>query len=99
MAENDLQNLIKSTPPEGTTNLQPAKGEFPGPVIIDKSVTINGQGGTIWAKKGPVLTIGAHGVTIKDLSVEITGKKSLSGSASLAIDVEPGFNPILENVS
>ncbi len=48
-------------------------GEYQGPLTVSRPCILDGAGSTLWAEHGPVLTITAPGVTIKNLRVEITG--------------------------
>jgi len=47
-------------------------GEFQGPVVITKPLTVVGKNTTIWAKKGVVIEIKSPGVTIKNIRAELT---------------------------
>ena len=70
----------------GVVTLDPPGKEFQGPLVIRRPVTINGQGGTIWAEKGPVLVIESVGVVLSELNVEVTGTEDrLSGEEACAI--------------
>lgn len=50
-------------------------GEYEGPLIITRSCVVDGGMATLWAAGGPVLTIDAPGVTIRNLRVEATGER------------------------
>lgn len=65
-----LSDIIANTPAGGTAAL-PA-GEYEGPVVIDKPVTLRGNGATVWAKHGSVIEVRSQGVTLEGLRVEIT---------------------------
>lgn len=65
-----LSDIIANTPAGGTAAL-PA-GEYEGPVVIDKPVTLRGNGATVWAKHGSVIEVRSQGVTFEGLRVEIT---------------------------
>lgn len=81
----DLNTLIGSAP-GGVLTLDPPGKEFQGPVTIRRPVTIRGQGGTIWAERGPVLVIESTGVVLENLNVEITGRdESATGEAACAL--------------
>lgn len=47
-------------------------GEYEGPLVLDRPCTVDGGNSTLWANHGPVLTVTARGVTVKDLRVEVT---------------------------
>jgi len=81
----DLNTLIGSAP-GGVLTLDPPGKEFQGPVTIRRPITIRGQGGTIWAERGPVLIIESAGVVLEHLNVEITGRdESATGEAACAL--------------
>lgn len=65
-----LSDIIANTPAGGTAAL-PA-GEYEEPVVIDKPVTLRGNGATVWAKHGSVIEVRSQGVTLEGLRVEIT---------------------------
>jgi F-box protein 11 len=94
-----IQDEFDQLKPGQTLTLNPPRGEFKGPLVIRKAVLIEGQGGTIWSAKGPVLTIASAGVTLRDLNVEITGREALEGDGACALKVEPGVAVALENVA
>lgn len=56
-------------------------GEYQGPLTVSRPCILDGAGSTLWAEHGPVLTITAPGVTIKNLRVEITGGADTNGTA------------------
>src|SRR5258708_6876591 len=66
-----FQNKLNSLPDGAALSLVP--GEFPGPVVLHRSVTLDGQGATLWARQGPVLTVAAAGVVLRNLKIEVTG--------------------------
>lgn len=74
--------------------------EYPGPISIRHSLTIDGKGATAWALRGPLITIhsGAK-VTLRELRVEVTGEQ-LPGEVEqeCAILVEPGGELHLDRV-
>lgn len=65
-----LSDIIANTPAGGTAVL-PA-GEYEGPVVIGKLLTLRGNGATVWAKHGSVISVAAQGVSLEGLRVEIT---------------------------
>lgn len=65
-----LSDIIANTPAGGTAVL-PA-GEYEGPVVIGKPLTLRGNGATVWAKHGSVISVAAQGVSLEGLRVEIT---------------------------
>ena len=100
MSADDIQSLIDSVSPGGTLRLEPPKGELEGPVVIRSPITIEGQGATIWAKKGPVLSIQEDGVVLEDLNVAITGsERKLSGQEACALVIRRGLGVTLNDVT
>ena len=58
--------------------------EFKGPLVLRRPIIIEGQGGTIWAEKGPVVQIESTGVELRDVNIEITSREAnLSGAEGL----------------
>jgi biopolymer transport protein ExbD len=97
---SDLQARLDSLRPGETLQLDPAKREHPGPLVVRAPVVIDGQGATLWAALGPVLVIEADGVTVQDLNVEVTGKEgTVEGEAACAVKVQPGLSVNLQGVS
>lgn len=74
--------------------------EYPGPFHIEKSLTVEGKGATLWALSGPLLTIkSGTKVHLKNLKVEVTGDvQAATAYKDCAIVVEPGADLKLENV-
>ncbi|MCA9031936.1 MAG: hypothetical protein KDA66_14070 [Planctomycetaceae bacterium] len=93
-----LQPLIDKTSPGGTLTLSPSGGEFEGPATISRPIKIVGDGGTIWAKAGPVLTIETPKMMLLDCNVEVTGRKA-TGAEELAILVKADNPPKLKDVT
>ncbi len=65
-----LSDIIANTPAGGTAAL-PA-GEYEGPVVISKPMTLRGSSATVWAKHGSVIVVDSQGVSLDGLRVEIT---------------------------
>src|SRR5215217_8338858 len=81
----------------GTLPLLPR--EYPGPVAIRHSLVLDGQGSTIWALNGPVISCQAAGVTLRNLRLEVTGASDTNRMENnCALKVEHGYTPRLENV-
>lgn len=94
-----LQEQVDNAKPGSVLTLPPAK-EFQGPVVIRRAITIEGQGGTIWAPEGPVVCIEADGVQLQKLNVEVTGAESnLNGEAACALVVNPDVKITLNSVT
>lgn len=84
--------------PDGET-LQLCRGEYAGPIIINKPLTLDGQGSTIWAGKGPVITVTADKVRLKDFKVHATGSAVLLAHEDrCALAITPGLSLLLERV-
>ncbi len=67
-----LQTQLNSLPNGAKLSLWPPKGEYAGPVVIDHPLILDGQGATIWALTGPVLSIQSDGVSLENLRIEVT---------------------------
>ena len=65
-----LSDII-ANPPAGGTAALPA-GEYEGPVVINKPLTLRGSSATVWSKHGSVIEVSSQGVTLEGLRVEIT---------------------------
>lgn len=89
----DLQQALLDAPLGSEVRL-PA-GEFEGPFVIERSLTIIGQGPatTLWAKSGPVVQITFPGVTLRRLAIEVTGD-----SEDVALLATDGAAPELDEV-
>lgn len=61
-------------------------GEYEGPLVVDRPCIVDGCKSTLWAPRGPVLTVSAPNVTVKNLRIEVTGI-SVGTEASSAIKV------------
>lgn len=71
--------------------------EYPGPVVLNKALVLEGGGATLWALAGPVLTVQAS-VRLRNLRIEMTGDAPASDAAACAIIVAPGGHLTVENV-
>ncbi|MFH0782130.1 MAG: hypothetical protein V2B20_09305 [Pseudomonadota bacterium] len=80
---------------EGATLLLMPR-EFLGPIIINKSISLDGQGATIWSLKGPVVSIESDGVVLRNVRIEVTGEIGLETlSDECALQVAPGRSVLL----
>lgn len=92
-----FQGSIDSLHDGETLELPPR--EFPGPVVIKRPVVIEGHGATVWALKGPVVSVESEGVVLRDLRVEVTGEETANtNEEDCAILVSPGKGILLERV-
>lgn len=80
---HELQTLLDNPPPRQVLKLIPQ--EYPGPLFINKTIILDGQGATLWAFQGPVLSIDAPAVTLKNLNIEVTGENLSTAQANCAI--------------
>ena len=97
---NELQKTIMATASGSVLALDVSRGEYEGPIVIKKPITIDGRGHSIWSKKGPVVIIRSQGVVLKNLQVEVTGKQEkLTDVESCSLAVQPDAKPTLESVT
>jgi len=93
----ELQEKFDNPPQNKTLTLVPQ--EYAGPLFITKPMTIDGQGATLWAFKGPVLHLSAPTVTLKNLNIEVTGETFNTLEEECAVCVEENVNLQCENVN
>lgn len=81
-----LQPLIDATPAGGVLRLTP--GSYAGPAVIDKPLTIDGQGRAKieGGGRGTVLTIRASGVTLRGATITGSGDSHDSIDAGVTIE-------------
>lgn len=79
----ELQSQFDNPPLGKILKLTPQ--EYPGPLTINKPLIIDGQGSTLWALKGPVLSLTSSHVAIKNLNVEVTGDAFANSEEECAI--------------
>jgi F-box protein 11 len=92
-----FQEQLDGTLRGHTVRLAPQ--EYPGPVTITSPLTLDGQNATVWALKGPVVSIYSADVTLRNLRIEVTDNSAASGSEeACAILVQSGRKVRLENV-
>ncbi len=72
----NLQAEIDKTPAGGTLTLDEGVRYIAGPVTIRQPMTLNGGNCRLWAKNGPVITIEASQVTLKNLRLEVTDSQT-----------------------
>lgn len=100
MADTDLAYRILSAKPGATIKLDPPRKEFQGPIKIHQPLIIDGQSGTIWAERGPVVIIESPNVELRNLNIEITGNEGLlSDEEACALVVRGGHKPRLQQVA
>jgi hypothetical protein len=74
--DNPLGPIIKLLPQE-----------YAGPFIINRPITLDGQGATLWALKGPVLQVLSPTLILKNLNIEVTGEAFSQVEEECAIQV------------
>src|SRR4030095_5104536 len=90
-----FQQDLDSQTDGATLKLRPR--EYPGPVVVNHPIVIEGSGSTIWALHGPVISCEADGVTLRNLRIEVTGSGA-TGNDQCALKVDPGCGVTFENV-
>ncbi|HEX2211815.1 MAG TPA: TerD family protein, partial [Longimicrobium sp.] len=93
--ETGLQRLVDGATPGGVLRL--SRNEYAGPVRVQRPLTIEGNGSTLWSRSGPVLHIGAAGVRLRNLGIEVTGSDE-SGESGVALSIAPGCAPEMHQV-
>jgi|GEM_PF-6358634 len=93
--ETGLQRLVDGAAPGSVLRL--SRNEYAGPVRVERPLTIEGNGSTLWSRSGPVLHVGAAGVRLRDLGIEVTGSDE-SGEAGVALSIAPGCAPEMHQV-
>ncbi len=91
-----LQTQLNQPPQRQILKLIPQ--EYPGPLFLNKSMIIDGQGATLWAFKGPVLHINAPTLALKNLHIEVTGEQFETLEEECAIHIENSTALHFENV-
>jgi len=88
-----LQELVVTQPTSGALELPP--GEYFGQLIIDRPLTITGQGKATWigSRSSPTIRITSAGVRLNNLMVENT-----DGIEGVAIEAVPNLALEMENV-
>lgn len=93
--DTELQRLVDAAAPGTVLDLR--RDEYPGPVRVEKPLTIQGNGSTLWSRSGPVLHVGAAGVCLRDLGIEVTGAEPAPG-ADVALSIGPACAPEMHGV-
>lgn len=99
LKELTLQERLDRTSKNTRLQLWPPDGEYQGSVVIDRPLSLDGQGATIWSFTGPVLSIQSAGVKLHNLRIEVTGEPiSCHPQKQCAISVESKRDLQLNNV-
>lgn len=95
-ADKTLQQMIDESPEHG--QLSPSPGVYAGPIVIDKSITLDGGGKvTVDAGgKGSVILIKSDGVTLSGLRLINSGESH--NDINAGVQVRGNFNVIRDNV-
>jgi len=96
-----LQRMLDVLRGGETAELEPHlfPREIKGPISIKKPITLDGCNVTLWAIKGPVLSIETPGVVLRNMMIEVTGNHAGDGSeAACAIRVYGAKSIKVENV-
>ena len=94
-----LQAAIDALPPGTRLRLVPR--EYQGPLTLTAAIELDGQGSTVWARSGPVLSVVGERVVVRNLRVEVTGGLDDPGGTpeeACAVRVEVGRRVKLEHV-
>lgn len=83
-AGSPVQPVIRGLPAGSTVVLGP--GVHAGPVILDRSLTLRGEGATLeGGGEGTVLTVVADDVVVRDLHVSGSGESATRGDAGVRL--------------
>lgn len=93
--ETALQRLVDQAAPGSVLHLP--RNEYPGPLHIDKPLTLEGSGSTLWSRSGPVLRVSAAAVRLRNLGIEVTGPDA-GGDTGVALSIAAGCFPELHAV-
>ncbi|MCP4387792.1 MAG: nitrous oxide reductase family maturation protein NosD [Gammaproteobacteria bacterium] len=95
-ASQTLQQMIDATPEQG--QLSPPPGTYQGPILIDRPITLDGDGKvTVDAGgKGSVIVIKTDGVTLSGLRLINSGESH--NDIDAGVQVRGNFNVIRDNV-
>ena len=91
-----LQQLVNSAKPGDI--ITPPPGVYPGPLLIDKAVTLDGQGKVTIDSGGTdsVIVLKADGATIRNMHLKNTGESH--NDLDSGIQVRGSYNVIKDNV-
>jgi len=91
-----FQELVDATPENQT--LSPPAGTYAGPVVIERSITIDGRGEVVidGGGKGSVIYLESDGVTLRGLRLTNSGESH--NDIDSGVQVRGNFNVIKDNV-
>lgn len=86
--DSSLQSRLDEVPEGGTLILEP--GQYQGPVVIHKTLTLKGKDGAVIMGNGTgsVLTIKGKNVTVEGLRIEKGGFDSQNGDALIRVEAD-----------
>ncbi|MFZ1025213.1 MAG: hypothetical protein WAN66_03225 [Limnoraphis robusta] len=93
-----FQEKLNSLPSGAIIELWPPNSEFSGPILLNRPITIEGKGASIWSQKGPVILIQSEEVTLRNLIVEVTGENNITLEEQCAVQVKSGENLKFEDI-
>lgn len=93
-----MENIQEQFNATATADFVLAPGEYQGPLCIDRPCVLDGSNATLWAADGPVLTIAADNVTVKNLRVELAGGDNAANGTALQVTAANAAGVSLENV-
>lgn len=94
-----LQEQIDSQPDNTILTLWPPNYEYHGPIVIGRSIILDGQGATICGHKGPILSIQSDRVILRNLRIEVTREQdSKNPQENCAILIKSGQSLEFHNV-
>jgi hypothetical protein len=95
-----LQDLIDQKRPGQSLILEPPNQEFKGPIVVRRPLVLQGQGATIRAARGPVVTVETAGVHLRDVNLEVTtDPRDLSDDEACALVVTSAHDLTTKNVT
>lgn len=94
--KKSFQDELNALPSGASQQLWPQ--EYAGPIIINHPITIEGNGATIWALKGPVVSLKSPGVVLRNVKIECTGEDIGQASDRYALLIEPGLDFELKEI-
>jgi hypothetical protein len=98
-ATSNLQQRINAASPNSELTLAlNEEVHAPTPLVIKKPIKLNGNGGSLWAERGPVLEIRSENVALRNLNVEVTVEGNVGPLSNCAIEVKKPAGLRLENV-
>lgn len=91
---NALQKVIDDAPSGATVQLP--RGEYQGPIVISRPITLEATGAVVWAQTGPVVTIDSAGVVLRDFEIEVTAPDANlpDGDVALLARVAPQLHRV-----